>query len=179
MKKFRTVFIAVALLLVAGIFATAGASENIKLGALDLMRTINESDAGKKAKSDLEALIKSKQSAIDEKGKNIEKLRADLEKQSALLSSDAKKVKEEEIERLIRDYQRTVSDSQEEVKKKEGELTSEIIRELRELISKVGQEEKYSLILEMSEGGVLYADKSIDITEVMMKKYNEAKAGKK
>ena len=44
----------------------------------------------------LKNLIKSKQT-IDEKGKTIEKIKADLEKQASVLSAEAKKSKEEEL----------------------------------------------------------------------------------
>lgn len=155
------------------------ALDSSKVGVVDLFRALNESEAGQKAKTDLEGLIKSKQSILEEKGKRIESLRADLEKQSAILSPEAKKAKEDEIERLIRDYQRMVSDAQAEIKKKEGELTEEILKELRLTINSVAQEGGFILILEKAEGLILYSDKSIDITDRVIKKYNESKTLKK
>ena len=43
----------------------------VKIGYVDLVKSLNESEAGKKAKTDLEFLIKTKQTTIDEKGKAI------------------------------------------------------------------------------------------------------------
>ncbi len=148
--------------------------EQIKMGVLDVQKILNESDAGKKAKSDLEALIKLKQANIDEKGKAIEKLKNEIEKQSSVLSNEAKRNKEDELEKLVREYQRLVQDSQSEVKKKEAELTDLILQEIYELVNKIGDEEDYSLILE--RGVVVYSDKTLDITENVLKKYNESKA---
>lgn len=159
--------------------STLLASDAFKVGIVDLFRALNESESGQKAKAALEGLIKSKQSIIEEKGKKIESLRADLEKQAAILSPEAKKAKEEELERLIRDYQRIVSDSQAEIKKKEGELTEEILKDLRLTINSVAQEGGFILIIEKAEGLVLYSDKAIDITDKVIKKYNESKALKK
>jgi outer membrane protein len=79
----------------------------------------------------------------------------------------------------VRDYQRLVQDSQNELKKKEGELTGSIIRELREVVEKIGQDEGYSLLLENVEGIILYSRKDLDITEKVVKIYNEMKAKKK
>lgn len=176
MKKFLIVAITGLFILSAGMFSKAFAAETLKVGIVDLFRALNESEAGKKATTELEALIKSKQAALEEKGKKIESMKADLEKQAAVLSAEAKKAKEEEIERLIRDYQRLMSDSQAEVKKREGELTEAILKELRQLINTIAQEQGYSLILERAEGLILYADKSIDITDSLIKKYNDSKA---
>jgi outer membrane protein len=138
---------------------------------------LNESETGKKAKTDLEALIKSKQSTIDEKGKIIEKLKSDIEKQASVLSADARKTKEDEMEKSIREYQRLVQDSQADIKKKEAELTDTILKDIHEIINKIGQEESYTLIIE--RGMVVYSDKGIDITDRVMKTYNELRSKSK
>lgn len=169
------------LLLVVVFVLLAGGSvhADMKVGIVDLMKTLNESDSGKKAKSDLEVLIKSKQSVLDEKGKEIEKLKADLEKQSSVLSAEAKKAKEDELERLLREYQRLVTDSQNEVKKRESDLTGGILKEMRAIVDKMGEDGGYTMILENADGLVLYSKKEINLTDVVIKKYNESKAKNK
>jgi len=167
----RKLILAVAIIFVLPLSSLA--ADSVKFGSIDLQKVLNESEAGKKAKSDLEALIKSKESTIKEKGEVIEKLRGELEKQASVLSAEAKKKKEDELEKLLREYQRIIQDSQAEVKKKEGELTDTIIKEIHETIEKIGKEEGYALIIE--RGMVLYSNKGIDITDRVMKEYNESK----
>ncbi len=173
----------VAVLAVCLFLATTGFVSNVysaeegkvKIGIVDLHRLINESEVGKKAKAELENLIRSKQVTIDEKGKQIEALKAEIDKQAAVITADAKKAKEEELERFVRDYQRIISDSQAEVKKKEAELTTEILKQAREVINKIAQEGSYSLVLEKADGLVLYFSSGLDITDRVIKKINEAK----
>lgn len=172
MRKVAWLVVVALLLTGTSVFA----ADTLKIGYVDLVKALNESEAGKKAKSELEFLIKSKQVAIDEKGKAIEKGKNDLEKQASVLSQDARKSKEDELERLIREYQRLVSDSQAEVKKKEGELTGDILKNIRAIIQKIGQDEAYTLILENAEGQILYSKKEIDLTDTVIKKHNEASA---
>lgn len=152
---------------------SAHAEEALKIGILDLQKVLNECDAGKKAKTDLEALIKSKESSIEEKGKNIETLKSELKNQASVLSPEAKKNKEDELERLLRDYQRIVQDSQAEVKKKEGELTEAIIKGVHELVDDIGKKEGYTVIIEKSLA--LYANTDLDITDDVIKRYNKSK----
>jgi outer membrane protein len=102
-------------------------------------------------------------------------MKADLEKQASVLSADAKKSKEEELEKLLREYQRLVQDSQTEVKKKELELTDAIIKDMRQIVDKIGEEGSYTLIMEKTGGMVLYATKDIDITETVIKRYNQSR----
>ncbi|MDA8104845.1 MAG: OmpH family outer membrane protein [Nitrospiraceae bacterium] len=174
MKK--TLLLVMIFVLFAGQVAYA---ENIKVGMVDLMKALNESDTGKKAKGELETMIKAKQSVLDQKGKEIEKLKAEIEKQSSILSAEAKKAKEDDLEKSLREYQRLVTDSQNEVKKKEGELTGGILKEIRAIISKMGEDGGYTIILEDVDGVVLFSKKDIDLTSVVIKKYNESKAKNK
>lgn len=173
----KAAWLVVVILLLTG--SSVFAADTLKIGFVDLVKALNESESGKKAKADLEFLIKSKQVAIDEKGKAIEKGKNDLEKQASVLSQDARKSKEEELERLIREYQRLVSDSQSEVKKKEGELTGDILKDIRAIIQKIGQDEAYTMILENAEGQILFAKKEIDLTDAVIKKQNESSAKSK
>jgi outer membrane protein len=158
---------------------SASGEDVVKIGYVDLRVALNESEAGKKAKIELESLIKAKQSSIEERGKSIEKLKGDFEKQASVLSADARKSKEEEIERLMRDYQRLVQDSQNDIKKREGDITGSILKELRDVVEKIGQQEGYSLILENVEGIILYSRKDLDVTEKVIKNYNDWKAKQK
>ena len=65
-----------------------------KIGIVDLSRAVNESEQGKKAKGELEVVVKKKQEALDEKGKALEKLKAEIEKQGSVMSAEARKNKE-------------------------------------------------------------------------------------
>jgi outer membrane protein len=171
MKK--TVFVLLFLLLFMPVSLLA--VNDFKIGYIDFQKVLNESDAGKKAKADLEIIVKSKQTTIDEKGKTIEKSKADLEKQASVLSAEAKKSKEDELEKMLREYQRLVQDSQTEVKKKELELTDVIIKDIRQIVEKMGEEGGYTLIIERTGGMVLYSKKDIDLTDAVIKKYNQTK----
>jgi outer membrane protein len=181
MRKMVLMGVAGFFLLFLAVSPVLAAEASMKIGLVDLFKAVNESQQGKKAKTELESIIKGKQEALEEKGKAIEKLKGELDKQAGVLSADAKKSKEDEMERLTREYQRTVADSQSEVRKKEGELTGRIVKDLREVVAVIAQEEKYTLVLENAEGLILFADKGLDITDRVIKKFDEPKqkSGKK
>jgi outer membrane protein len=152
---------------------SAHAGEALKIGVIDLKKVINECEKGKKAKADLEAIIKDKESIIEKKGKEIEKLQNELQKQASVLSMEAKKSKESELEKLVRDYQRIVQDSQAELKKKEDEQIAAIIEGVHELVDDMGKKEGYSLIVEQSL--ILYAHGDLDITDEIIQRYDKSK----
>jgi outer membrane protein len=181
MRKMVLIGVAGLFLLFLAVSPVLAAEASLKIGLVDLFRAVNESEQGKKAKAELESIIKGKQEALEEKGKAIEKLKGELDKQAGVLSAEAKKNKEDEMERLTREYQRTVADSQSEVRKKEGELTWRIVKDLREVVSAIAQEDKYTIIMENAEGLILFADKGLDLTDRVIKKFDESKpkSGKK
>lgn len=146
----------------------------LKIGIVNLNKAVNESEQGKKAKAELETFIKGKQEALDEKGRNIENLKAGLEKQRGIISAQAVKKKEDEISRLTLEYQKTVSDSQGEVRKKEGELTGRIVAGLKKIIETVASEEKYTVILDNNPAFVVFADKGLEITDMVIKRFDES-----
>lgn len=153
---------------------TASGAENpVKIGYVDLQKALNDSQSGQKAKKAMTELITSKQKSVDEKAMEIERLRTELDKQATVLSPDAKKQKEEKLERDLRDYQRMVKDTQEELQKREMELTTSIIRDLREIIKKLGEEEGYTIILEYAEGFILFSSPNYDLTEKVIKRYDQ------
>ncbi len=145
----------------------------LKIGYVDLQKALNESEGGKKAKADLDEIIKAKQLLIDKKGKELERLKEELDKQSALLSDEARKARQDALDKKMRDFQRFVQDAQAEVKKREAEFTDELLKDLRKIIEGIGKEGHYVLILERVEGFILYADKAIDLTDEVIKRYNE------
>lgn len=161
--------------LVLFLLSPCAAFAEYKIGIVDLFRAFNESDTGKRAKTDLEALYKAKASAIEDKRKMIESRQADFEKQSSIMSAEAKRKNASEIQSLELEFQRMMQDSQVELKKKEAELNGDIMKELKELLNKIGQEGKYTLLFERMEGLVLFSDKTLDITDMVIEKYNAAK----
>jgi outer membrane protein len=94
-----------------------------------------------------------------------------------VLSADARKSKEDELEKQVREYQRLVQDSQADIKKKESEFTDSILKDIRDIIDKIGEQQGYTLIIE--KGMVIYTNKDIDITDIVLKKYDESKAKSK
>jgi len=175
----KTKFIICVLLLVTCHLSlvTLSSAAELQIGYIDLQRIVYESEAGKKARSELDALIKSKQAVVDEKRKTLEKLKSDLEKQASALSPEARKAKQDEYEKNEREFLRFAQDSETELRKKDAELKEMIVKEVFELMDKIGKEEGYTMILDRSM--VIYGNKEIDITNIIIKKYNESKAGSK
>jgi outer membrane protein len=162
----------------AGLPFTGTAS--VKIGYVDILKALNESNKGKDAKRTLEALSKTKAAEIDKKRKEMDKLKDEVIKQATALSEESKRSKALEMERLEREYKRVFTDSQYELSQKQMELTQGIMKDLVKIIQDIGDKESFTVILTdttvpamNNEGGLLlYFDKKIDITDEVIKRCN-------
>jgi outer membrane protein len=157
-------------------FSAHGAE--LKIGFVDLNKALNESERGKNATKILEDVVNSKKTILVDKEKELKGLDEELKKQSSVLTPESLKSKTEELNKLYKSYQRMVKDFQEEVQKKEAEFTQEIQKGLLEITQQIGKEKGYSIIFEKNASGLIYGQKTIDITEDLIKKYNDISKGK-
>lgn len=172
MKK---LFIFLILLLTLG-FNAQGA--DLKIGFVDLNKALNESHKGKNATEILENMVKTKKSVLLERETELKNMDEELKKQASVLSPESMKSKTDEFNTLYRNYQRMVKDIQEEIQKKEAGLTQQIQKDLVETVQKIGEDEEFHIIFERSASGILHAKKEIDLTDKLIKRYNEMSKNK-
>ncbi len=151
----------------------ASAADMIKIGYVDIQKVLEQSDESKKVRSTLESLKSSKEKELEKMVNTAKKLDEELKKQQNILSDEAKKSKVEELEKMDRDIRRFVSDSEAELAKKQREMENSILNDLVNIIQKIGKEGDYTLILPATV--ILYSNKVIDITDTVLKKFNELK----
>jgi outer membrane protein len=152
----------------------AVSAQEVKIGFVDLQRALNESEAGKKAKAELEAIIKEKQSRIDEKIMRKEKIRKELEMQATVLSENAIRQRQDELDRMERDIQRLIDDSNAEIQRRQRQMELSILKELDAIITELGKEEGYTIILPAEV--ILYSGEGTDITDRVIEKYDKSKS---
>ena len=152
------------------LLAAIGCSgEPPKIGVVDVVRVINDSIEGKKANAEVNDLVKAKQAMIKKNAEIVEKLKKGL-------GQEPSKAKRDEFNKAAVGYQKLVSAADEEVKQKATELRKVVLDHIRKALDTIGQEEKFILILTNENVG--YSQKSIDITDKVIKKYNELPGGK-
>jgi len=166
--------VAVVLTLVSGVQAAS-----TRVGYVDVQRIIVRSVAGVAAREQLEKEKTAMQKDVDTRRNEVEKLREELEKKGLVLSADAKREKEESLQRRVRDLRRLVDDFQKELERKEQGLTQKMLLDLNVLIERVGKDRGYLMILEKRGASVIYADPEADLTDEIIKVYDQDKGKEK
>jgi outer membrane protein len=186
MKHWRGVLILVVGLVVA--VAASGAAQqpapaasasSVRIAYIDVQRVLARSSAGVAAREQLEREKAVMQKEMDGKRVELEKLRDELEKKGALLTPDARREKQEGFERKRRDAARMMDDYQKELEKKEQMLLQRVLQELSGVIERVGKEKGYYMIVEKRGASVLYASADADLTDEIIRAYDQAAPAKK
>jgi len=150
-------------------------ADSIKVGLVDIQRCLDESKEGQKV---LELLRKKKealQRQLDTEQRELLELRKQLEKQAMMLSMDAQDDKRRTIERKARELEYFFKDLNEELSRAQEREKKRMLKELGTVIERIGSEENFTLIIEKRAGGVLYRADSIDLTEKVIRAYEQMK----
>jgi len=154
------------------------ASEPIKIAILDLQKCLDQSEAGKKAKKLLQDKSERIKKDLSLKRDELKKNRDEFTKKASVLNADARREKEKELIRKEEDFRDLVREKEEEMRKDEYNAMQPLLNDLFEVTSKLAKDENYTLILE-AKSGVVYFNKSIEITDKVIKLFNEGKPKEK
>jgi outer membrane protein len=149
------------------------AEDFVRVGLIDLQRCLKESKEGQKIFQILKKKKDDLQRRLDTRQRELLELRKELDKQAMMLSMDAQEGKKRTIERKARELEYLYKDLNEEMVRSQGKEKQRIFKEIEKIIEKIGSEENFTLIMEKRAGGVLYSSESIDITDQVIKAYDQ------
>jgi outer membrane protein len=176
MRLSSIVIFALAAVVLAGSANTVQAQ--VKIGVVDLQRAINETEDGRQAKRRLKKVFDERQKSLDEKQKALKAQKESLERQQDVLSEDALRKKAEKFQAEVMELQNEYMQYQQELSAKESELTQKILEKMQTILRRIGQTDGYTLIIEANEGGVVWVPNNLDLTDVLIQRYNkQAKQG--
>ena len=176
--KWTVWILALAAALLLGGPVTRSDAAGTRIGYVDVQRVIVRSVAGVAAREQLEKDKVAMQKDVDNRKVEVDKLREEMEKKGLVLSAESRREKEETLQRKVRDLRRLAEDLEKELQKKEQQATQKILQELTGIIEKMGKERGFLLIVERRSGGVIYGDPEGDVTDEVIKLYDQEKAKK-
>jgi outer membrane protein len=157
--------------------AAPGASAG-KVAYVDVQRVLARSAAGVAAREQLEREKATMQKEMDGKRVELEKLREEIEKKGPLMAADARRDKQDQFDRKRRDAARLADDFQKELEKKEQGLLQKVLQDVQGVVDRVGKQRGFHMIVERQRAGVIYAAPEADITEEVIKAYDQEAGAK-
>ena len=167
----RTLSLAAAVLALGSAAAVpAPTRAEAKIAYVDLQRALNEVEEGKTAKASLKRDFDQKQKTLDDKKAEFDRVRGDFEKQSVVMSEDARKERQGELERKGMELQGLFVQMQKDLSEREREATRGIFEKMHAIVREIAEQEGVSLVVQAE--ALVYATPSLDITNELVRKYN-------
>jgi Skp family chaperone for outer membrane proteins len=148
-------------------------AQAIKIGYFDGERVFAESKRCAKEREAYDKKEKEWQQSLEKKTAEVKALEESLRKKAGMLSEQARKAMERDYQQKAIELDRIKQDAGDELKPMYQTMMGRFSKNIRMVLKKLGQEEKYTIILEA--GLVLYASKEIDITDQVIKAFDAAK----
>src|SRR5262249_32074969 len=186
-KMFRmTALVAVALALAGSVAvhaqsAPAGAASpaGSKVGVLSVRQAIVSTAEGKQASAELQTQFSARQSELEGMNKQINDLRQKLEAGKNTLSQEEQVRLQRQGEALAKQLQRKQEDYQEDVNAAQQEVIDRNGRKMMDVLDRYARENAYTAIFDSSaQGAPIYVSNGVDVTQEIIKRYDQAYPGK-
>ncbi len=171
MKKVAAVVV-VAGLLVSGM---ALAADKPTIGVVDLRKVMTESKIGKRNEAEFEKLVNDKKAQLQKEEQKLQAMQQDFQKNQMVLTDAQKQEKQKEFQGKVDAYRKLQAEAQQTVTQKQGELTGKSLGDIKAIVAALAKEQNLSVVLDVPEQGVLYAQGGVDLTQQVIQRY-DAKA---
>lgn len=136
---------------------------------VDMQRLLDESISGKAAQNSLKADAQKREGKLKLQRAEIMRGQEELEKQSALLSSQALEEKREQLIRKERELERSVGDERDALARQSDEAIRKIVQEAEKAVQAIAAKEHLKFVIVRDESFVVYVDPKFDITDRVLK----------
>ncbi|WP_296304708.1 OmpH family outer membrane protein [uncultured Desulfovibrio sp.] len=168
MRKVLLLTLALSLMLAGAAFAAdAAAPLTPKIGVVDMQAVATQSEPAKAAKEKMEKQFGKERESLEKQGEALKKKAEDLKGPKA---SEEKKLafikSKQELDQKTRNFMRKVE--QEEVK-----LRQDMVTMVFNATYEVAKRKGFTFVVDITAGGVLYADQSMDLTPDVLAEVNK------
>jgi outer membrane protein len=166
----KTLLVAVAVLLLAGV-SMAQAATMVKIGVVDLQGALNATTEGLAAKESLKKKHTAKQEEVDRMKADLDLMEEKIK--SPVISETAQAELKEQYKAKRAQLIEFVTVAKEEEERENQLLSTRILEGLVKIALEIAEADGYTMILEKNGSGVVFYDDTMEITEQVVKIYNE------
>ena len=160
--------------------AAAPAASGSKIGVIEVQRIVQESAIGKESLARVQKLQQAKQEDLGKRQKELRDLETKIQDQGKALSEDAMEKLQKEYQGKAVELKRFQDDAQKELEESQRKELGDLEKRIMPVINEVAREQGYQLVFNKFNSGLLFADdKSVDLTDAVITKFNSQIAAPK
>lgn len=160
--------LAAALVLAA---APAGAEE--KIGVVDIDQALNSTEEGKAAREELSRKQREAQGKLEPMVERFKEMQEELKSKRFVLSEEALYQKQLDLVELKTEIDNRAKELEDKFKVDKERLEGPLRKKLISIVEEIGKEKGFSLILARGAGGMLYNREALDITDMVIERFNK------
>lgn len=145
---------------------------SIKVGVVDFQKVLTASNQGKRATEELNKKGKVMEDEIKSKESELLDLQKKFEKDSLVMSKEKKEEKQKDMRAKFNDFKTLRAKYMNEFKEMQAEHFNKIRKGVIDVASEIGKKDGFTFVIERNEGGIIYFDNTLDITEKVISEYN-------
>ena len=159
--------------------ALAQAAAPHKIAYID-SKVVMSRAPGRQAAEDLfNKEMEASRTQVQKMGDSLQTMIADYQKTQATLAANVREQREAAIRKKQEDYQTRAGALDQQMQQRQVELVKPIMDQIRKVLDEIRQEDGYAFILDAGAegGGIVAADRNLDITEKVISRLKPVTAG--
>ena len=155
------------------VWGTGASDEAIKIGVVDVDQAFNSSDEGKAAREELARKKRDAEGAVQPLIERYKALEEDLQAKRFVLSDEALYQKQLDLNEMRNQIQNKLKELEGQLQIDQARLEGPLRKKLLEIIDDAGKGSGFTVIFARGAPGVLYTREALDITDLIIEKYNQ------
>jgi outer membrane protein len=154
------------------LWGTAAQDEPIKIGIVDIDRAISSTEEGKAAREEFARKQREAEAQLQPMYERYKQLEDELKAKKFVLSDEALFQKQLDLAEMRNQIQNKMKELEGQLqvdqKRLEGPLTAKLV----DIIEEIGKGKGFTVIMRRGTPGLLYTREALDITDIVIEKYN-------
>lgn len=151
-----------------GNMAHGAADANLKIGTMNIMELMRDSEAGKKATQEMEAKREALTASIQKDEQALSKAVDEYNSKKAAISADAREKEETRLMGLRNDLENKIKKSEDELKRAMQYASESLTQQAQAVIDEYGKVNNYDLIQDTASGRIVYRSEKTDLTKTLV-----------
>lgn len=152
---------------------TGARAEELKIGVVDLDQALNATEEGKSAREELERKQREARSKVQPMVERFENMQQELQSKKFVLSEEALYQKQLDLLELKNQIESQMKELEGKLKVDQERIVGPLRKKLIDIVQKIGREQGFTVIMERSTPGLLYAREALDVTDMVIDQFDK------
>ncbi len=155
------------------VWGTGAQDEAIKIGVVDIDQAISSTTEGKAAREEFARKQRDAEAKVQPMIEKYQALEEDLKQKKFVLSDEALFQKQLDLAQMRNEIETKMKELENQLQLDQKRLEGPLTKKLVDVIEGAGKESGFTLIMRRGSPGLLYTREALDITDLIIKKYNQ------